>query len=247
MGQVSVLCFQWGQNQKNHVETVLAILKRAPLMAQTVKNLSAMQETWVWCLGQEDPLEKGMATHSSILPWKTPWTEEPGRLQSMGSQRVGHDWVTSLVTSAGETGTRVLSLLLSWIRTSGTQRLKPKQQIFQKTCCQQSDFLLISSLFENSPSCRHPLSSPSWHTPWLSSSPSSSFSHSIGSRVASLLTLDLEIHHLHHPMSLTGQFFTISVSLYLCISTHILCLNIPRSVSHQSLGLRFSFCVFSCL
>ena len=55
-------------------------------MAQTVKNLSAMQETQVQSLGQEDPLEKEMATHSSILAWRIPWTEEPGGLQSMGSQ-----------------------------------------------------------------------------------------------------------------------------------------------------------------
>ena len=55
-----------------------------------------MQETWVRSLGQEDPLEKQMATHSSTLAWKIPWVEEAGRLQSMGSQRVGHNWVTSL-------------------------------------------------------------------------------------------------------------------------------------------------------
>ena len=60
-------------------------------MAQTVKHLSAMLETRVQSLGQEDPLEKEMATHSSILAWRIPWTEEPGRLQSMGSQRVGHN------------------------------------------------------------------------------------------------------------------------------------------------------------
>ena len=60
-------------------------------MAQTVKNLPAMQETWVRSLGQEDPLEKEMATHSSILAWKIPWAEEPGRLQSMGLQRVRLD------------------------------------------------------------------------------------------------------------------------------------------------------------
>ena len=60
-------------------------------MAQTVKHLSAMQETWVQSLGQEDPLEKEMAPHSSTLAWKIPWMEECGRLQSMGSQRVGHD------------------------------------------------------------------------------------------------------------------------------------------------------------
>ena len=56
-----------------------------------VKNLPAMQETWVLSLGQEDPLEKEMATHSSILSWRIPWKEEPDRLQSMGSQRVRHD------------------------------------------------------------------------------------------------------------------------------------------------------------
>ena len=61
------------------------------LVAQTVKRLSTMQETRVRSLGWEDPLEKEMAIHSSILAWKIPWTEEPGRLQSMGSQRVEHD------------------------------------------------------------------------------------------------------------------------------------------------------------
>ena len=65
-------------------------------MAQAVKNLPAMQETQVQSLGWADPLEEGMATHSSILAWRIPWTEEPGELQSMGLQRVGHDRVTSL-------------------------------------------------------------------------------------------------------------------------------------------------------
>ena len=65
------------------------------LVAQVVKNLPAMQETWVQSLDREDPLEKGMATHSSILAWRIPWTEEPGRLQSTGSQRVGHNWATN--------------------------------------------------------------------------------------------------------------------------------------------------------
>ena len=65
-------------------------------MAQTVKRLFTVWETRVRALGREDPLEKEMATHSSTIAWKIPWTEEPGRLQSMGSQRVGHDWATSL-------------------------------------------------------------------------------------------------------------------------------------------------------
>ena len=60
-------------------------------MVQTVNNLPAMKETWVQSLGWEDPLVREMATHSSILAWETPWTEEPGGLQSMGSQTVGHD------------------------------------------------------------------------------------------------------------------------------------------------------------
>ena len=67
----------------------------ASLVAQRRKHLPTMQETQVWALGWEDSLEKGMATHSSILAWRIPWTEEPGGLQSMGSQRVGHDWATS--------------------------------------------------------------------------------------------------------------------------------------------------------
>ena len=67
------------------------LCKLASLVAQMVKNLPAVQETWVQSLGWKDPLEEGMATYSSILAWITPWTEEPGRLQSMGSQRVRHD------------------------------------------------------------------------------------------------------------------------------------------------------------
>ena len=61
------------------------------LVAQTVKHLPTMRWTWVRSLGREEALEKEMATHSSILAWKVPWMEEPGKLQSMGSQRVGHD------------------------------------------------------------------------------------------------------------------------------------------------------------
>ena len=66
-------------------------LKTNTVVAQRLKRLPAMQETWVQSLGQEDPLEKKMATHSSILAWRIPRTEEPGGLQSTGLQRVGHD------------------------------------------------------------------------------------------------------------------------------------------------------------
>ena len=71
-------------------------------MAQRIKRLPAMQKTWVRSLGQEDPLEKEMAPHSSTLAWKIPWTEKPGRLQSMGSQRVRHDTVGFLGGASGK-------------------------------------------------------------------------------------------------------------------------------------------------
>ena len=83
---------------------------RASLVAQTVKRLSARQETRVRSLGREDPLEKEMATHSNILAWKIPWTEEPGRPQSVGSQRVGHNWATLLSLST--------NVLTEWTGTS---------------------------------------------------------------------------------------------------------------------------------
>ena len=70
---------------------MIGFLYCTSLVAQMVKRLSMMRETWVQSLGWEDLLEKEMAAHSSILAWKIPWTEEPGRLQSMGSQRVGRD------------------------------------------------------------------------------------------------------------------------------------------------------------
>ena len=73
--------------------TILSI--KYSLVAKRLKCLPAMRETWVWSLGREDPLEKEMATHSSSLAWRIPWIEEPGGVQSMGSQRVGHE-ATSL-------------------------------------------------------------------------------------------------------------------------------------------------------
>ena len=77
------------------LETRAPALLPHSLVAQMVNNQPSVQETQVQSLGQEDPLEKGMATHSSILAWRIPWTEEPDRLQSMGLQRVGCDWMTN--------------------------------------------------------------------------------------------------------------------------------------------------------
>ena len=78
-----------------HLYLDITDIIQLPLVAQMVKHLPTMRETQVQSLGWEDLLEKEMATHSSILAWKIPWTEEPGRLQSMRSQRVRQDWATS--------------------------------------------------------------------------------------------------------------------------------------------------------
>ena len=80
---------------------------RASLVAQLVKNLPAVQEIRVRSLGWEDPLEEGMATQSSILAWRIPWTEEPGGLQSMGSQRGGQDWATKYSTTQSGMSTKL--------------------------------------------------------------------------------------------------------------------------------------------
>ena len=86
----------WSLSDPSTTEALLPGLNPYPLLsaslvAQEVEYTPAMQETWVQSLGQEDPLEKGMAMHSSILAWRIPWTEEPGGLQSLRLQRVGHD------------------------------------------------------------------------------------------------------------------------------------------------------------
>ena len=81
---------QWFRNK------IYLTLRKDSLVAQMIKSLPSVWETWVWPLGQDDPLEKEMATYSSTLAWKIPWMKEPGSLQSMGSQRVGHNWVTCL-------------------------------------------------------------------------------------------------------------------------------------------------------
>ena len=86
----------WPRNQ-THVSYVSWVGRRI-LALWATKTLSAIQETQVQALGQEEPLDKGMVTHSSVLAWKIPWTEEPSRLQSMGLQRVRHNWAANTVT-----------------------------------------------------------------------------------------------------------------------------------------------------
>ena len=73
-------------------------LEWASPVTEMVKNPPVMQETGIWSLGWKDPLEKRLATHSSIFAWRIPWTEEPGRLESMGLQKVGHNWATNTFT-----------------------------------------------------------------------------------------------------------------------------------------------------
>ena len=106
------------------------------MVAQKVKNLPVMQETWVQSLGQEDPLEKGMATHSSILAWRIPWTEQSGRLWSMESQRVGHNWSALAHKCSPYISTRQKclmhssSLILSFHRMNSGEYL-----LIQDHCC----------------------------------------------------------------------------------------------------------------
>ena len=100
--QISKTIYRWAGGNVNGLSWTLTSWKRwfrASLVAQRLKRLPPMWETQVRSLGWEDPLEKEMVTHYSTLAWRIPWTEKPGRVQSMGLQRVGHDWVISLSLS----------------------------------------------------------------------------------------------------------------------------------------------------
>ena len=114
----------------------------ASLVAQMVKNLSSVQETWVQSLGQEDPLEKGMATHSRIFVWRISWTEEPGRLPSMGLQRVGHNWTHFL-----KVWPKFISNLITlWSDT--TERLNwTKLMVREWGICSAYSFKLVETCF----------------------------------------------------------------------------------------------------
>ena len=106
--------------RKMRLKLLLSVwLDWASLLVQMVKNLPAMQETWVQSLGREDPLEKGMAVYSSLLAWRILWTEEPGGLQSMG-RRVGHDWATNNFT-------------LTWLGNSTIMKDEKWEEEFWKT------------------------------------------------------------------------------------------------------------------
>ena len=105
------------------------LLSPSTTKARRLKHLPAMKETWVRSLGREDPLEKEMATHSSILAWRIPWSEELGGLQSMGSQRVGHDWGTSLSLSLSAHPTKEKNILKTslWLSRYNIKRERGKK------------------------------------------------------------------------------------------------------------------------
>ena len=125
--------YSWVVSHCVYVPQFLYPFIYASLVAQRLKRLPAMRETRVRSLGREDPLEKEMVTHSSILAWRIPWTEEPGRLQSTGSQRVGHDWATSL---------HFTSFIYLWI-----SRLFPCPSYCKKCCHEHCGYLCLFQLW----------------------------------------------------------------------------------------------------
>ena len=139
-------------------------------MTQMVKHLPTMQETWVQSLDWEDLLEKEMATHSSTLAWKIPWTEEPGRLQSMGSQRVGHDRATSLslfsslsyiclhlhfiremsaMSISAVQATSSLASLIHISETEGGYEILSELQLLRCSCKLQTHLVLTSLIYRH--------------------------------------------------------------------------------------------------
>ena len=139
---------------KNNTDLLPYSTKRSEtsLVDQTVKNLSAVQETCIWSLDREDPLEKGMATYSSILAWRILWTEEPGRLQSMWSQRARHGWATNTFTSVKArslTGSKSrVSRAVWFLETLGENLFPCPFQLLEVTCIPW--LVAPSSIFKSS-------------------------------------------------------------------------------------------------
>ena len=132
-------------------------------MAQIVKNLPAMQETWVWSLGGEEPQGKGMATHSSIPAWRSPWTEGSGRLQSRGSQRVGHDWATFIGPEA--TVYFHISPSLGWPLKSAFHGLRKQAGYLTRNYTRSFKPLLTTSVFQWTSFWHELLTKPHWFGP----------------------------------------------------------------------------------
>ena len=128
-----------------------------------VKNLPAVQKTYIQSLGWEDPLEKEMATHSSILAWRTPWTEKLVGLQSMGSQRVGHDWGTfthSLIRL------RIESYLQLWFMTAGGYKAKSARKKAHGQSLEETQHQLPRAFSQLSHTGHHSTSSEIWQYVW---------------------------------------------------------------------------------
>ena len=122
MSDIRVWSLGW-EDPLNEDRAIHSSILGASLVSQRVKCLPAMQEIWVWSLGREDPLEKEMATHSSTLAWKIRWMEKPGRLQSMWSQRVRHDWASSLSLFTFTCRHKECMLTKAWQKWQRTRRL----------------------------------------------------------------------------------------------------------------------------
>ena len=131
-------------------------------MAQTVKNLAAMQETQVQARGWADLLEKGMATHSSILAWEISWTEEPGGLQSMGLQRIGYNWVTNVticqvlniynLMSSSQQSAKLFFSQFAGETNRGSERLKKWLRVTQQALRREQRFEARCFWFKTQPS-----------------------------------------------------------------------------------------------
>ena len=150
MGGIQGRSDEWMNCYRFKMALAVSFLGSSPLLylSLTVKRLHAVQETWVRSLGWEDPLEKEMATHSSTLAWKIPWTEEPGRLQSMGSQRVGHDWATSVFSKGTNTDTLSSNLLReNFFRLKNITILQLKIRQLQIQRIKDSNFIQLRKLY----------------------------------------------------------------------------------------------------
>ena len=137
-------------------DEVYILYSPASLVAQTINNLPANQMTLVWSLGWEDPLEKEMATHSSILAWKIPWAEEPCGLQSMGLERVGHNRTTDTLTFRGKKESEKVGLKLN-IQKTKIMASSPitSWQVDRETMETVTDFIFLGSKITADGDCGH--------------------------------------------------------------------------------------------
>ena len=178
---LSVVFFVLVRNLLSFLDRLITFLPNfgASLVAQVIKSLPAMWETEVWSLGWEDLLQKEMATHSSILAWKIPWTKEPRGLQSMGTQRIIHNWATNTHSKFWKFSGVVSSNIFFWTIPSLSQTLNGHFKISHRSL-RITETLYISFIFFSSDFFFLHLSSSDWiilliflqfHCPFLLKSP----------------------------------------------------------------------------